>query len=104
VLVNFGDGGQVGRGGGPDFERGHDAKIRILFGEGKFGLFTPSDSFFPSPLVGEGGSNERSEFETGEGFRSIDRKRPLIRHGLRPRHLLPQGEKEEKSPGREAGA
>jgi hypothetical protein len=28
--------------------------------------------FFPSPLAGEGGSNERSEFESGEGFRSID--------------------------------
>jgi hypothetical protein len=27
---------------------------------------------FPSPLVGEGGSNERSEFETGEGYVSAD--------------------------------
>jgi hypothetical protein len=27
-------------------------------------------------------------------------KRPLIRHGLRPRHLLPQGEKEESSASR----
>ena len=28
---------------------------------------------FPSPLVGEGGSNERSSFETGEGYLSADR-------------------------------
>ena len=33
---------------------------------------------FPSPLAGEGGSNERSEFETGEGLRSIDRKKPPV--------------------------
>src|ERR1019366_3055428 len=32
----------------------------------------------PSPPAGEGGENERSEFETGEGFRSLDR-RPLTR-------------------------
>jgi len=29
------------------------------------------EAFFPSPLVGEGGSNERSEFETGEGSRPL---------------------------------
>jgi hypothetical protein len=40
---------------------GHGAKCRL--------------PFFPSPLVGEGGSNERSEFETGEGFRSINKHR-----------------------------
>ena len=39
-------------------------------------------------LVGEGA--ERSE--AGEGF-SPREKVPLIRHGLRPRHLLPQAEK-----------
>ena len=58
---------------------------------------------FPSPLVGEGGSNERSSFETGEGFSP----RICVPHlkDLRPRtetphparmnarHLLPQGEK-----------
>jgi hypothetical protein len=32
-------------------------------------------SFFPSPLVGEGGENERSEVETGEGLRSVDREK-----------------------------
>src|SRR5438552_3401290 len=32
-----------------------------------------SAAFFPSPPVGEGGSNERSSFETGEGSVSAER-------------------------------
>ncbi len=42
-------------------------------------------------LVGEGA---RAIARAGEGYVSAE-KRPLIRHGLPPRHLLPQGEKEE---------
>ncbi len=58
-----------------------------------------SQSIFllPSPLVGEGGSIERSEIETGEGIDLTYARLPLTRHGLRPRHPLPQGER-----GREA--
>jgi len=33
------------------------------------------------------------EAKAGEGFWSIDSPQPLICHGLRPRHLLPQAEK-----------
>src|SRR6476659_1504543 len=32
------------------------------------GTVRVKEGLFPSPLVGEGGSNERSSFETGEGF------------------------------------
>src|SRR5450432_213929 len=53
--------------------------------------------FFPSPLVGEGGQRCEAS-RTGEGLRPIDGPKPLIRHGLRPRHLLPQGEKGRKRP------
>src|SRR5205823_990847 len=52
---------------------------------------------FPSPLVGEGGSNERSSFETGEGSVSADRD-PSSAFASR-RHLLPQGEKEKQRGG-----
>src|ERR1700737_4826466 len=52
----------------------------------------PPAFFFPSPLVGEGGSNERSEFETGEGSVSADRTPHPARCA---RHLLPQGRREE---------
>ena len=57
-----------------------------------------SRPFLPSPLVvGEGGSNERSEFETDEGSVSTDRD-PSSAFASR-RHLLPQeGEKEEGAP------
>lgn len=48
-----------------------------------------SSAALPSPRVGEGG--ERSS--PGEGVVSLVVSRPVIRHGLRPRHLLPQGEK-----------
>jgi hypothetical protein len=37
------------------------------------------------------------EAMAGEGSRPLVLKHPLIRHGLRPRHLLPQGEKEESN-------
>jgi hypothetical protein len=47
-----------------------------MSGSGRAGRSIAS-CLFPSPLVGEGGSNERSEFETGEGLRPIDGKRPL---------------------------
>src|SRR5258705_3762415 len=46
--------------------------------------------FFSLSPCGRGGLREA---KTGEGSRSIDRPQPLIRHGLRPRHLLPQGER-----------
>ncbi len=46
---------------------------------------------FPSPLVGEGGSHADARRVRGK---PLDSKRPLIRHGLRPRHLLPQGRRE----------
>jgi hypothetical protein len=55
-----------------------------------------SRPFSPSPLVAEGGSNERSKFETGEGSVSTDRD-PSSAFASR-RHLLPQGEKEEGAP------
>src|ERR1700704_4945156 len=57
---------------------GHGAKCR------------PS-AFFPLPLWERVPS--RSEGGGGVCHRG---ERPLIRHGLRPRHLLPQGEKEER--------
>ncbi len=41
--------------------------------------------FCPSPLAGEGGAKRR--------MRGSSRGAPLIRLGLRPIHLLPQGEK-----------
>src|SRR5262245_53402931 len=41
------------------------------------------------PPVGEGGFAKRSRVRA-----SLGGYRPLIRRGLRPRHLLPQGEKE----------
>src|SRR3954469_8044901 len=46
---------------------------------------------FPSPLVGEGGENTRSGFETDEGFVSADRdpSPALASRG----HPLPQGER-----------
>jgi hypothetical protein len=50
--------------------------------------------FFPSPLVGEGGSIVRSAIETGEGFVSAETD---LSSGA-TRHLLPQGEKEELIP------
>ena len=55
-------------------------------------------TLFPSPLVGEGGSNERSSFETGEGFfpqaqNCVGGENPSS--GV-SRHLLPQGEKGRK--------
>jgi hypothetical protein len=83
-------------------------RLESFSAEVKFGLSEQRNSFFPSPLVGEGGSNERSEFERGEGLSArIETPHPA-RSGAqvrsKPRHLLPQGEKEEKSPGREAGA
>jgi hypothetical protein len=49
---------------------------------------------FPSPLVGEGGSLARSGSETDEGSVSADRDPSSAFASLR--HLLPQGEKEEK--------
>src|SRR5258705_9016280 len=55
-----------------------------------------NESFFPSPLVGEGGAS-RSE-ATGEGYLSIDGPQPLIRRALCARHLLPQGEKGRRPP------
>jgi hypothetical protein len=49
----------------------------------------------PSPLVGEGGTNARSAFVTGEGSRPIGGTRPFIRLASDDAsHLLPQGEKE----------
>ena len=33
---------------------------------------TPAHRSFPSPLVGEGGANERSELATGEGYSCLD--------------------------------
>ena len=56
----------------------------------------PAIRFFPSPLVGEGGSPRSGE--TGEG--SLSASISLAR-GSNPssgasRHLLPQGEKEER--------
>jgi hypothetical protein len=44
--------------------------------------------------VGEGGFAKRRRVR-GRGLST--RKEPLIRHGLRPRHLLPQGEKGRRS-------
>src|ERR1700694_6283903 len=44
----------------------------------------------PSPLVGEGGFAKRRRVRG-----SLRGDRPLIRRGLRPRHLLPPGEEEE---------
>jgi hypothetical protein len=38
--------------------------------------------------------------ETGEGSLTLVVRLPLIRHGLRPRHLLPQGEKGKVCPDR----
>jgi hypothetical protein len=34
-----------------------------------------SGKLIPDNLVGEGGENERSEVETGEGLRSVDREK-----------------------------
>jgi hypothetical protein len=34
----------------------------------KYLLFADRASFLPSPLVGEGGANERSEFKPDEGL------------------------------------
>src|SRR4029077_1890498 len=53
------------------------------------------DGFFPSPLVGEGVFAERRRVRG-----CLRGCRPLIRHGLRPCHLLPQGEKGRTSPYR----
>jgi hypothetical protein len=39
----------------------------------------------------------RSGDETGEGSLTLVMPLPLIRHGLRPCHLLPQGEKGRKN-------
>src|SRR5216684_8936912 len=41
--------------------------------------------FFPSPLVGEGGSRRL----TGEGFRPIDRKRPLTQLNVKLLPVMP---------------
>src|SRR5260221_14534155 len=53
---------------------------------------------FPSPLVGEGGENKRSGFETDEGFVSADRdpSPALASRG----HPLPQGERGRIKPAR----
>src|SRR5438270_9776440 len=51
--------------------------------------------FFPSPLVGEGGSTARSGGETDEGSVSADRDPSSTLPSAR--HLLPQGEKEKIS-------
>src|SRR5579872_1927672 len=51
--------------------------------------------FFPSPPAGEGGSNERSSFETGEGF-LVDRRKAPPHPAAFGCHLLPQGEKGRK--------
>src|SRR6202047_4607764 len=45
--------------------------------------------FFPSPIVGEGGFAKRRRVRGLSGG-----CKPLIRRGLRPRHLLPQGRRE----------
>ena len=50
----------------------------------------------PSPLVGEGIAGVSAEFTWVRGYRIRQiacGEKPLIRRGLRPRHLLPQGEK-----------
>ena len=60
----------------------------------RIGRLNRKRSYFPLP------SRERVarivRCETGEGSRRRCLWRRLIRHGLRPRHLLPQGEKEER--------
>jgi hypothetical protein len=50
------------------------------------GLFDSGfDALFPSPLVGEGGENERSEFEPGEGGAIIAKMiAPSISHASDP--------------------
>jgi hypothetical protein len=53
----------------------------------------PGRFLLPSPLVGEGGANERSEFGTGEGSVSAERDPSPAFASLR--HPLPQGEREE---------
>src|SRR5258705_4567544 len=54
-------------------------------------MLVAPDLVFPSPLVGEGGENTRSGFETDEGFASADRdpSPALAARG----HPLPQGER-----------
>ncbi len=58
-----------------------------------------SGSLFPSPLEGEGARRADEEFGTIQAFDRLDRSEPLIRLGLRPIHLLPQGEKGRKKHG-----
>jgi hypothetical protein len=55
--------------------------------------------FFPSPLVGEGGTKAQSAFVTGEGSVSADRK-PLIRRASRATFSHKGRREEELSPGR----
>src|SRR3982074_2206679 len=58
-------------------------------GRGCIGGLRPPSSRTPMLCIGYGCGASRP----GEGLRSIDRKRPLIRRERSSRHLLPQGEK-----------